>query len=322
MLVKRKNVMSELILVNSLPLKQNPAAVYLSNLSKSGRVTMEKSLSVIAGWITHQPDPFMVNWAALRFQDTNALRTKMLDDGMAPATVNKYLSAIRGTLKAAYDLELMSLDDYHRAKSVKSVKFDNLPAGRALTPGEVKALLDVCANDTTPAGARDASIIALLYAAGLRRSELISLDLDDYNPEDNSLVITGKGNKQRVIYVLNGNLVALRDWLQIRGLEPGPIYIPISRWGHLEHRPMSAMAIFKMLRKRAEQAVVNDFSPHDLRRSFISDMLNGGNDLSIVADLAGHEHVSTTARYDMRGEAAKRQAQDRLHVPYTGRKND
>ena len=214
------------------------------------------------------------------------------------------------------------------AINVKAVKGSNEdPAGRALPRGELLALLGACADDPTPAGMRDGALIALLYACGPRRSELAALDLADFAPgEDGAGWLTvrhGKGNKSRRIPVANGALDALADWLTVRGSEPGALFCPINRGGRLAlGQHMTPQAILNMLAKRGAAAKIPAFSPHDLRRTFISDLLDRGADIATVQKLAGHAQVTTTARYDRRGDRAKRKAVDLLSVPYTRRRLD
>jgi len=310
----------ELTITGSQPLDQNPAAVYLASLeSPTGRRTQKQALDIMAGMLSGgTADCFAFPWAALRYQHTAAIRAQLITR-YKPATVNKFLSALRGVLREAWRLGLLTAEEYQRATDLQGVKGETLPAGRELQPGEISALLASCETDLTPAGARDAAVIALMYAAGLRRDEVVRLDLEDYEPDTGKLVILGKRNKQRTVYLINGAADAMADWLDLRGSDSGPLFWPINKAGKLANRRMTNQAIYNLLAKRAESAGVKHFSPHDLRRTFVSDLLESGADIATVAKMAGHSSVTTTARYDRRGEQAKQKAAGLLHVPYRRR---
>jgi site-specific recombinase XerD len=297
-------------------LDSNPAAVYLARLKPTGRRTMRQALDVMAGLLTgSKADALACPWAALRFQHTSAIRAQ-LADRYSPATANKMLSALRGVLKMAWRLGLMSAEDYARAADLPAVRGSSLPAGRELQSDELIALLTACATDPSPAGVRDAAIISLLYTTGLRRDEIVRLDLADYDVTTERLVVRGKGGKQRTSYVLGGAAQALADWQRLRGQDAGPLFWPILYTGKLRPRRLTAQAIYNLLGKRGKQGGLEHFSPHDLRRTFVSDLLDAGADIATVAKLAGHANVATTARYDRRPEAAKKKAAGLLQVPY------
>lgn len=301
-------------------LDQNPALVYLSGLdTATSRPTMRAALNTIAGILSDgQADLLAVPWHVLRFQHAQAVRA-VLAERYRPATVNKHLSALRGVLKAAWQLGQMSAEDYHLAASVKGVTGSALPAGRLLSSGEIAALLDDCANDQSAGGVRDGAMIALLYSCGLRRDEVIQLDIEDFDIEAGELVIRGKSNKERLCHCVNGARAALLDWLTIRGDEPGPLFHPVRKGGAILDGRLTTQAIYHVCNKRGASAGVAAFSPHDFRRSFVSDLLDRGADLSTVQRMAGHANIATTVRYDRRPESAKRDAAKLLHVPYRRR---
>ncbi|HQK92905.1 MAG TPA: tyrosine-type recombinase/integrase [Armatimonadota bacterium] len=247
------------------------------------------------------------------------IRTRLQEEGLAPSTVNSTLFALRGVARAAFNLELITADELVRIRDVQPIRHERLPAGRAVTAGELGAMMDACAADEPAAGVRDAAIIALLYAAGLRRAELVALDVESYDPETGEAAISGKGSRQRKGFIDNGAADALADWLLVLGESTGPLFRPITKGGHLiRERRLSSQAVYDALKRRAREAGVRDVRCHDLRRSFVSDLLDAGVDISVTAKLAGHG-IEVCSRYDRRGDEAKRKAVALLHVPYRRR---
>jgi site-specific recombinase XerD len=297
----------------------NPALAYLASLSTTGRRTMRLRLEQVAQLLIGSKDLKMVPWVELRFEHVTALRSKLEELNLSPASINATLYAVRGVAKAAWNLGLMNAEDYGRIRNVAPLRGSRLPAGRSLASGELKALLDACSQDPSVAGVRDAALIAVLYVGGMRRAEIAVLEVSSYDAASGAVRVRGKGNKERLIYIAGGATEAMEDWLLSRGTEPGPLFQPIRKDGSIQARHMTDQAIYNVLRKRAVQAGVLHFSPHDLRRTFVGDLLERGVDIVTVQHLAGHANVSTTARYDRRGEAVKAKAASTLHVPYRKR---
>ncbi len=300
---------------DTLRADEHPAAVYLAGLSASSRRTMTGALDAIARILTgdEESSAWDVPWHRLRFQHTQAIRSA-LQEKYAHSTANRMLSALRGVLRAAWKLGLMTGDNYQMAASVAAVRGETTPAGRALAHGELAALLAAC--DHTPLGVRDAAILSVLYGCGLRREELVTLDLDDYDLAAAELRVHGKGNKQRTVPA--GPVVpALEDWLGVRGRQPGPLF-----WGlgnRNTGRRLTAQAVYNMLEKRTKEAGVEPLSPHDFRRTYVGDLLDAGADIVTVQKMAGHANPATTSRYDRRDSRARHKAASLLHVPYARR---
>ena len=136
--------------------------------------------------------------------------------------------------------------------------------------------------------------MAVAYMAGLRRTELADLLLEDWNgdAEDCTLTIRrGKGNKERVIPLGDEGCEALNAWLDVRGPWPGALFTVIRRGAHVTLDSLTAQSVYDILAKRADEAKVKKFSPHDLRRTFAGDLLDAGADLATVQKLMGHSNA-------------------------------
>src|SRR6266850_555696 len=292
------------------PDAQNPAAVYLASLAPTGRRTMGQALEVVVE-LLGGGDVSTFPWASLRYEHAQAVR-RVLIERYAPATANKVLSALRGVAREAWRLGLIDAETHARIRDVPGVRGSRLPAGREVPMRELAKLFSACAA-AGASGVRDAAALALLYGCGLRRSEAVFLDVVAF--DGSNVRVLGKGNKERSVPIPPAAIAAIRAWLELRGSAPGPLLCPV-RGRTVTLRPMSSQAIMCALLRRAADAGVPHLSPHDLRRSYITGLLRAGADLSTVQRLAGHASVTTTTRYDRRGDDEKAKAVQLLHVPY------
>ena len=205
------------------PLIEHPAEVYLLGLGQGSRNTMRQALNAVAFLLSENScDATTLDWSQLRYKHTAALRAVLVEK-YASRTANKMLSALRRVLKEALRLELMDAKDYARAVDISNIKVTKELRGRALTPQEIARLMDVCLNDPTPAGFRDAGLIAILRGSGLRRREVVNPDLSDFNSDTGGVQVRGgKGGKDRMVYLPEGALAVVLDWLDVRGNAVGP----------------------------------------------------------------------------------------------------
>lgn len=326
--------------------ESDPVWAYLASLAPTGRRSMRMRLEQVAELLTGQKSLRALPWERLRYEHVAAIRTMLQERGLSPSSVNATLYAIRGVTKAAWNLNLMSGEDYARIRNVRPSQSTRLPAGRSVATDELTALLEACAKDISPAGTRDAALLGVLYCGGLRRAEVTMLNVEDYDYNTGALKVIGTSNKERLVYIMGNAARALSDWLDWRGASafaqsledsaaveteqgiiagstprprPTPLFCPIRKNGTIQPRRMTDQAIYLVLQKRAMEAGITRCSPHDLRRSFVSDLLDRDVDIVTVQQLAGHADASTTARYDRRGERAKQAAARTLNLPYHGK---
>lgn len=305
----------ELARPTSRDLSKNPAAVYLAGLAPGSRPTQKSALANLAGMIRKGMDPLDVEWHRLEYQHVQAIRAK-LAERFAVATANRHLTALRMTLKEAWRLQQMSAEDYQRAVDVKPIRGSTVTTGRALTEAEVSKLFKAAAGESREIGARDAAIFGLLYAGGLRRREATLLDLDDYDAEAMSLRVQGKGNKERVAFLPRDAGKYVARWLRVRGAAAGPLFPRFTaRRRAVAGSRLSVSGMTLIVARVREAAKVAGFTTHDLRRTYVSDAIDRTGDLSAIAGQVGHASITTTAKYDRRGERAKQKVAAGITLP-------
>lgn len=225
-------------------------------------------------------------------------------------------------LKECRRLGMMSADGYYRTVDVPRVTgSEDEPAGRHVTAEELDAVFALLDQDLDPIGRRDAVMFAVLRGTGVRREELVNLDLADYDPVQASLTVRhGKGNKRRTVFLPAWAQEYVEEWLEVRGRRPGPLVCVADRWGGTEYdNRLAKVAVGWIVNKRIEQAGVRHFTPHDLRRSFAGDLLDDGHDIVKVQKAMGHASPATTAMYDRRPLASRRDMAESIRAPHRRR---
>ncbi|GII78896.1 integrase [Sphaerisporangium rufum] len=301
----------------------DPYLVYLDALtSPESRRTMRGCLDRVARVISGDQAATGAGqpWHLLRYEHTVRIRAIIIEQGWSPAHVNKHLVALRRVLREAWRLGLMTAEDYHRATDLPPLAHTRLPAGQHVPPEVAGAALAACDHDDSPAGVRDGALLALLYSTGCRRAEVAALALGDYDVAARSLRVRGKRDKERLVYLTAEAVARTEAWLVVRGRAPGALFCPISRAGRLRApggtpAAMTGQAVADIVTRRLAAAGAAPRTPHDFRRTFIGELLDAGVDLATTQALAGHASPVTTARYDRRPEARRRQAVDRLRMP-------
>lgn len=318
MSVKQSKKIDDIQLSEPVPANLHPALVYLGGLSDGSYPTMRHALDTIAGLLTdNNCDALTLNWARLRYSHTAAVRSA-LQKKFAKATAKRMLCALRRVLKEAYKLGLMELEDYFLAVDLAPIDVPNSPRrGRALDEAEIGELIAVCLPEQpTAIDKRDAALIAILRGGGLRRNEVVQLKLKDFDARTGRMEVReGKRGAYRQVYLPEDAVKLVADWLDVRSRQNGPLLCHVRKGGIVELRPLCADAVLKILNRRSVQAGLDKFSPHDLRRTFCSDLLDAGVDLVTVQKLAGHSSPSVTAKYDRRVEETLRQAVQKLSIP-------
>jgi integrase len=243
----------------------DPASAYLASLGPGSRRTMREALEKLAYWASDgRCTPHDLPWHLLQIDHTAALRTRLASH-VAPATGNKHLAALRGVLRQCWQQGQMSAEAYHAAIHLPPLRGESPRLSTALQPEDFARMARCCADDPSPAGARDEALLALLRGANLRRAEAVALDVGDFDPGTGALRIRATNRR---VETSPATRRALERWLAFRGRDAGPLLHPVNKGGRIERRRLSEQAIYIACQKRASEAGLPPTSPEDLRRSY------------------------------------------------------
>ena len=232
------------------------------------------------------------------------------DSPLTATSRARVLSSVRGFHRFLLDDGLATTDPTLGLTPPKLPK--RLP--KALSISDVEALLEACAGDDEVA-IRDRAVLELLYATGARITEIVSLNVDDITDAEGMVRVRGKGNKQRLVPVgsyartaLDAYLVRVRPVFSARGSSTPSLFL-----GPRGAR-MSRQSAWLVIQSAAERAHLSaHVSPHSLRHSFATHLLNGGADVRVVQELLGHSSVATTQIYTLVTADALRESYQLAH---------
>ena len=242
--------------------------------------------------------------AAVGYLAARTRRGRRGDPGLAPSSLRRRAAALKGFYRFAYGEGLIPIDIAAHLDLPRPSRL--LP--ETLTPDETVRLLEAAGGDD-PSGPnpghalRDRALLELLYAAGLRISEAIGLDREDLSVDGAFVRVIGKGDKERLVPVGDVALDWLGRWMtgprsillartHVEPIRGGPLFLG-DRGGRLARQ----QAWFAVKRAATAAGLTDRVSPHTLRHSFATHLLEGGADLRIVQEVLGHASISTTQLY-------------------------
>lgn len=298
------------------PAAFSPAREYIDSLGAGSRRTMRQCLGTVAAvMVGAEVDPHTFRWELLTQKDVNMIVAYLTESTRAdnpdklqyhPATIKKMLAALRGTMRAAErhardnKLSRPASIEWTTIEPRPQVNGDQGPAPRLITAEIIQRLFDGCTDLATigdegsvgsgaSGGRRDAAMLAVFLGTGLRRNEALMLDLADYNPATATLQIRGESpEKVRTVTFQRGARGAMRDWLQVRGDKPGPLFLPVGRGGIVRHRRMTTQAVYDIIDRIARRANLHPLTTRDIRRAYVVSLIRSGKTHEQVKALTGH----------------------------------
>ncbi len=225
------------------------------------------------------------------------------------ATIARKVAAGRSFLNFLYAEGVLSTDLSEWLQQPKVGR--RLP--HTLTQEEIAHLMEIVSEDETPLGLRDQALLEILYATGIRATEAAALTLGDIDFEASTLRCMGKGSKERIIPLHRVARAALRRYIEesrpflLRDTKEKTLFVNHSG------QPLTRQGLWYIIQQYGQAAELEGLTPHNLRHTFATHLLDGGADLREVQQFLGHASISTTQIYTEVSNRRKRTAYDRAH---------
>ncbi|MBW7889017.1 MAG: tyrosine recombinase XerC [Bacteroidetes bacterium] len=262
------------------------------NYSPNTIVSYANDLTQYAGFLQREFTEAAEDYNRITQQMVRAFMALLLEQGVAKKSVVRKLSTLRSFYKFLVRKKILSTNP---ALNIVTPKLERkLP--QFIDKDSMQKVLQLPDKDSLE-GKRDSAILELLYGSGIRRGELIGLNENDVNLRTSSVKVTGKGNKQRIVPITQAAKLAVEQYLRSRKqLFPASSTASLF-YGKNDQRitPSQVNTILKKYLKEVSE--IEQKSPHVLRHSFATHLLDNGADLLVVKELLGHENLSTTQVY-------------------------
>jgi integrase/recombinase XerD len=270
-------------MIGTRGLTENTTAAYRTDLDQLGSFLLERGIT---------------RWDAVTHDDMLAFLLFLRERRYSNATVARRTAAIKSFYAYLNDCNAIPYDP---TEQIDSPRVDRSPP-RPISPHQVDELLELPLRQTTPEGLRDKAMLELLYATGMRVSELVALDtehLDLEAGEDGEVRCPGRQNRERTLPLSDTARTALEEYLDIGRPQLARSSSQKADALFLNHRGkrLTRQGFWLILKSYANELGLADLTPHTLRHSFAAHMLNNGHELREVQERLGHASLSTTQIY-------------------------
>jgi integrase/recombinase XerD len=258
----------------------NTAAAYRTDLEQLINFLQERGITA---------------WAMVAHDDVLAFLLFLRERRYANSTVARRTAAVKSFYAFLTEQGNVESDPTERIDSPKVDRY----VPKSLTPAQVDELLELPLRNPTPERMRDKAMIELLYATGMRVSEMVALNMRDLNMESEFVRCVGKGGRERILPITGSAGTSMEEYLDVARPQLSRSSTQKADALFLNHRGkrLTRQGFWLILKGYAEELGIDDLTPHTLRHSFAAHMISGGADVRSVQALLGHASISTTQIY-------------------------